>query len=61
VLIEFFPWPPGIAAQDGADVFYKFGRNPMAHALGLDVPDASDIGINKGGPLSQRRIHPDLP
>jgi hypothetical protein len=55
VLIDFFPWPTGIAPKDGADVFYKFGRNPMAHALGLDVPDAPEIGINKG-PLSERRI-----
>jgi hypothetical protein len=55
VLIDFFPWPAGIAARDGADVFYKLGRNPMAHALGLDVPDAPDIGINKG-PLSERKI-----
>jgi hypothetical protein len=36
-------------------VFYKFGRNPMAHALGLDVPDAPEIGINKG-PLSESKI-----
>jgi hypothetical protein len=55
VLVDFFPWPTGVAAKDGADVFYKFGRNPMAHALALDVPDAPDIGINKG-PLSERRI-----
>lgn len=46
--------PADIAAKDGADVFYKFERNPMANALGLDVPDA-DVGINKG-PLSERRI-----
>jgi hypothetical protein len=55
VLIGFFPWPSAIAPKDGADVFYKFGRNPMAHALGLDVPNAPDIGINKG-PLSERKI-----
>jgi hypothetical protein len=55
VLIDFFPWPSDIAPKDGADVFYNFGRNPMAHALGLDVPDAPEIGINKG-PLSERRI-----
>jgi hypothetical protein len=37
MLMTYFPWPPGIAAKDGADVFYKFARNPLAHALGLDV------------------------
>jgi hypothetical protein len=55
VLIDFFPWPSNIAPKDGASVFYKFGRNPMAHALGLDVPDAPEIGINKGA-LSERRV-----
>lgn len=55
LLIDFFPWPAGVSAKDGADVFYKFGRNPLAHALGLDVPDAPEIGINKG-PLSERKI-----
>ena len=54
-LIDFFPWPTGVKAKDGASVFYKFARNPMAHALGLDVPDAPEIGINKG-PLSERKI-----
>src|SRR4051812_37463160 len=38
MLIAFFPWPAGISAKDGADVFYKYARNPLAHALGLDVP-----------------------
>jgi hypothetical protein len=55
LLINFFPWPSGISAKDGADVFYKFGRKPPAHALGLDVPDAPEIGINKG-PLNERKI-----
>ena len=54
MLIDFFPWPTVIAPKDGANVYSKFGRNPTAHALGLDVPDAPEIGINKG-PLSERR------
>jgi hypothetical protein len=55
MLVAFFPWPSAIAAKDGADVFYKYARNPLAHALGLDVPNAPEIGMNKS-PLSEKRI-----
>lgn len=55
MLIAFFPWPTGISAVDGADVFYYYARNPLAHALGLDVPQAPDIGMSKA-PLSERQI-----
>lgn len=33
----------------------KFARNALAHAPGLDVPNAPDIGMNKG-PLSEWKI-----
>jgi len=55
MLIAYFPWPQAIAAKEGADAFYKYARNPLAHALGLDVPKAPEIGVNKG-PLSERKI-----
>lgn len=55
LLKAHFPWPGDIAATDGSDVFWRFARNPLAHALGLDVPDAPEIGMNKS-PLSERRI-----
>ncbi len=28
VLIDFFPWPAGITARDGAEVLYKYARHP---------------------------------
>lgn len=55
MLTNFYPWPPGVTPTNGADVFYKYARNPLAHALGLDVPNTPDIGMNKG-PLSERKI-----
>jgi hypothetical protein len=51
----FFPWPGEVKATDGADVLYMYARNPLAHALGLDVSNAPEIGINKS-PLSEKRI-----
>jgi hypothetical protein len=56
LLATFFPWPPpGVAASTGANVLWVYARNPLSHALGLDVPKAPDIDIAKGA-LSERRI-----
>jgi hypothetical protein len=56
MLRSYFPWNDlSVRPKTGADVLYQFARNPLAHALGLDVENAPDIAIGKA-PLSERRI-----
>lgn len=49
LLEDFFPWNAVPVGRDEAiDVFYVYARNPLAHALGVDVrPGNPDIELTK--------------
>jgi hypothetical protein len=48
ILEDYFPWArEPVPAKQGARVLWKYSRNPLAHALGLDRESAPDIQIAK--------------
>jgi hypothetical protein len=56
----FFPWEPADTARskkEKADVLYRFIRNPLSHALGIDETPGRDITIGKKTkPLDKRKL-----
>jgi len=56
MLEQHFPWQGDpVPGADAARVLWKYSRNPLAHALGLDRTTAPTMFIGKK-PLSDRRI-----
>jgi hypothetical protein len=51
ILQNYFPWAAvPVPVTDAIDVFYVWSRNPMAHALGVDVRQGNpDIDVRKRG------------
>jgi len=48
ILEDYFPWASGpIPAKQAAKVLWKYSRNPLAHALGLDRESAPEIHVAK--------------
>ena len=60
LLSSFFPLDPGDTGTDKkekAKVLYKFIRNPLTHALGVDAKPGMDITIGKKPkPLRKREL-----
>lgn len=56
ILENYYPWSEEpVDAKAGADVIYKYSRNPLAHNLGLGPERDPDIQIAKSR-LGPRRI-----
>jgi hypothetical protein len=57
LLTDFFPWNAvSVPEVDAIEVFYDWARNPLAHALGVDVrPGNPDVALRKG-PLTKARV-----
>jgi hypothetical protein len=57
VLEQYFPWQGDpVPGPEAARVMWKYSRNPLSHALGLDRTTAPTMFIGKK-PLSERKIH----
>jgi hypothetical protein len=49
LLRGYFPWTPeDVPPDEGIAALYDFSRNPLAHALGVDLPGRPDIILEKG-------------
>jgi hypothetical protein len=62
ILQNYYPWSSEpISATQGADLLWKYSRNPLAHALGLDKESAPEIYIAKSriGPIKIAALEDD--
>jgi hypothetical protein len=63
ILKDYYPWSEEpVGAQTGADVIYKYSRNPLAHNLGLGPETEPNIQIAKSrlGPRQIKALEDSL-
>ncbi len=60
ILTDFYPWAGEMVAKNvGVSILYQSARNPLAHSLGIDPPDATNKAkriLLKKSPLTADQV-----